>query len=442
MNPRFRIALIAGFGSMMILTAILGFSQIRRTTESQFEFAAAQQSYAASEDLLSQIRSDLYRINLDVRDYLLDRDAANAADLKQQVLATRQRILSSLDQLKPRHSASGDADTLEALRNEVEDYIVWLRPPLEWSPEVKNALAGTYTRNVLLRRRSLIGSLSKRLQDINVENLRLAQRRLNDSQRESRYWLRRLTYSVLILSAIVAILSVWWIFRLERRARAAETELRQLSQKLVQTQEAERKALSRELHDQVGQMLTALRVEISNLGRIGSSDPERLQLHVTQAKQVAEGAMKTVRDLAMGLRPSMLDDLGLGAALGWQTREFSRLNGVPANLKLDGPLDSLSEEARTSLFRIVQEALTNITRHAKATRVDISLQANDEMVELKVVDDGGGMDTAAARRTGLGLLGMEERVRELHGELNIESDIGHGTVVRVSIPVLTPKEST
>jgi signal transduction histidine kinase len=442
MNPRFRLALIAGFGSMMILTGILGFSQIRRTTESQMEFAAAQQSYAASEDLLSQIRSDLYRINLDVRDYLLDRDAANAADLKQQVLATRQRILSSLDQLKPRHSAAGGADALEALRNEVEDYIVWLRPPLEWSPEVKNALAGTYTRNVLLRRRSLIGSLSKRLQDINVENLRLAQRRLNDSQREFRYWLRRLTYSVLILSAIVAILSVWWIFRLERRARAAETELRQLSQKLVQTQEAERKALSRELHDQVGQMLTALRVEISNLGRIGASDPERLQVHVTQAKQVAEGAMKTVRDLAMGLRPSMLDDLGLGAALGWQAREFSRLNGVPANLKLAGPLDSLSEQARTSLFRIVQEALTNITRHAKATRVDISLLATDDMVQLKVVDDGAGMDPAAARRTGLGLLGMEERVRELHGELNIESTVGHGTVLQVSIPVLTPKEST
>lgn len=433
MSPRFGFALIAGFGSMMVLTAILGFSQIRRTSQSQAELMAAQEVYAGTEALLSQMRADLYSINIDVRDYLLDRNAANAAELKQQVVSSRERILNTLFQLEKRLGHSVDADTLAKLRDQVEDYIAVLRPPLEWSLDVKNALAGSYTRN-LLKQRHQITQLAARLQTINTGNLRQAEDRLEESQREFRYWLRRLTYSILFLSALVAALSVWWIVRLERRARNAERALRNLSQKLVRAQEEERKALSLELHDQVGQMLTALRVEISNLGRIGNGDPEKFQTHVRQAKDVAEGAMKTVRDLAMGLRPSMLDDLGLGPAIGWQAREFSRVSGVPANVQIDGALDGLTEPQKTSLFRVVQEALTNITRHAKATEVNIRIKSEKDRVRLTVKDNGKGMDLAATRRRGLGMLGMEERIREMDGDLQIESEPGRGTEVKATIP--------
>lgn len=433
MSPRFGFALIAGFGSMMVLTAILGFSQIRRTSQSQTELMAAQESYSGTEALLSEMRADLYRINIDVRDYLLDRNAANAADLKQQVVDSRERMLNSLFQLEKRLGHAVDADTLAKLRDQVEDYIAVLRPPLEWTPDVKAALAGSYTRNLLTRRRQ-ISDLAARLQAINIDNLRQAERRLEESQAEFRYWLRRLTYGILFLSALVAGLSVWWIVRLERRARNAERALRNLSQKLVRAQEEERKALSLELHDQVGQMLTALKVEISNLGRIGNSDPERFQTHVRQAKEVAEGAMKTVRDLAMGLRPSMLDDLGLGPAIGWQAREFSRVSGVPANVQVDGSLEGMTESQKTGLFRVIQEALTNITRHASASEVNIRVQAEKDRVRLTIRDNGKGMDLATTRRMGLGMLGMEERIREMDGDLQIESEPGRGTEVKATIP--------
>ncbi|MGB9610337.1 MAG: sensor histidine kinase, partial [Bryobacteraceae bacterium] len=200
-----------------------------------------------------------------------------------------------------------------------------------------------------------------------------------------------------------------------------------------QAQEAERKRLSLELHDQVGQMLTALRMEISNLGRIGPDDPERFREHVRQARKVAEDAMKTVRDLAMGLRPSMLDDLGLAAAVEWQAREFSRLSGIPVDVRVEGPLEPLTDAQKTGLFRVVQESLTNVLRHAKARRVEIELRGQEDRVELAVRDDGRGMQNGRSRR-GLGMLGMEERIRELGGVFTVISAPGAGTTVRAEIP--------
>ncbi len=441
MTPRLGVALLAGFGSMMVLTGILGFSQMRRTAEMQRGLLSAQDSYMRTETLLSQMRADLYRINLDIRDFLLDRDTEDSAEVKEQVLQTRTRILSSLDELGKLMEHTGDVKPVKELRERVETFFTMLQPPLEWSPEVKIALGGGYTRKVLLSRRGEIGALAERMEGINLANLRVAQQKLLDSQGEFQKWLRGMTYMVLFLSGLVALVSVWWIFRLEGRARAAKGELRNLSQMLVRAQEEERKRLSLELHDQVGQMLTALRVEISNLGRIGSGDPERFQTHVRQAKEVAEGAMKTVRDLAMGLRPSMLDDLGLGAAVGWLGRDFSRRSGVPADVQIEGALDTLSEAQKTGLFRVVQEALTNITRHASAQQVSVKLSANDDRVELTVQDDGKGMHNGVGRRGGMGLLGMEERIRELSGDFEIESSPGKGTRLRARIPTKVSKNT-
>lgn len=435
--PRLEVVLLAGFGSMMVLTGILGFTQSRRSGERQRELIAAQEEYARTDALIAGLRADLYRINLDLRDYLLYRDEDDARAMKEEILDSRARILASLGSLEKALAPSAEPGSLEKLRERVENYLTLLGPPLAWPPDVKLAMGGTYSRRVLLSKRGEIGALSEQLQAINLASLRRAQSRLMESQALFRAWLDRMTYGVLALSGVIAAFSVWWIFRLENRARAAERELRHLSQKLVQAQEEERKRLSLELHDQVGQMLTALRVEIANLARIGPGDPERFKAHLQQAKEVAEGAMKTVRDLAMGLRPSMLDDLGLGAAVGWLGREFSRLSGVPADVKIEGSLDSLSDLQKTSLFRIVQEAFTNIVRHAGAHQVSVRLKAGTDRVELTIRDDGKGMPSPA-KRYGLGLMGMAERIRELGGVFEIESAPGQGTCLRARIPKVAP----
>jgi signal transduction histidine kinase len=203
----------------------------------------------------------------------------------------------------------------------------------------------------------------------------------------------------------------------------------------VQAQELERKSLSRELHDEVGQMLTALGIELGNLQSIRTADPDAFRARLEDAKRLNTDAMRVVRDLAMGLRPSMLDDFGLAPALQWQGREFSRYTGVPATVNVDGMLDDLPEAHRTCIYRVVQEALTNCAKHAKAHNVVVSVEGRKDGVLVMIQDDGLGFQPGWKARPGLGLLGIEERVQELEGTLNIVSQPNKGAMLRVRIPV-------
>ena len=242
------------------------------------------------------------------------------------------------------------------------------------------------------------------------------------------------------LGIIVAVLTTHRVAILERkhdeqRKQIEETQnnLRRLSRRLVQAQELERQALSRELHDEVGQMMTALGMELGHLETIRSGNLEAFRTRIEDAKRLNADAMRAIRDLAMGLRPSMLDDIGIEAALQWQGREFSRHTGVPATVRVDGSLDNLTDAQRTCIYRVVQEALTNCARHAKAKHVLVSLRAREHGVVVIVEDDGSGFRAAAARG-GLGLLGMQERVQELVGKVTITSNPGKGTTIRVELP--------
>jgi signal transduction histidine kinase len=210
--------------------------------------------------------------------------------------------------------------------------------------------------------------------------------------------------------------------------------LRHLSQQLVSSQEQERKALSRELHDEIGQLLTALRMELGNLERSQIASGMEVDTHLDQAKKLAETTLKTTRDIAMGLRPAMLDLLGLGPALEWQTREFSRRYKTPIQLDVDGDLRDLPDPHRTYLYRIVQEGLTNCARHAQAKNIRVSLKDSNGKLAVTVEDDGVGFDQHGGVSFGLGLLGITERVRELCGNIAIRSEPGKGTRLEVMLP--------
>jgi signal transduction histidine kinase len=200
--------------------------------------------------------------------------------------------------------------------------------------------------------------------------------------------------------------------------------------------------LSRELHDEIGQLLTALRMELGNLERVRAATGADLGPHLDQAKKLAETTLKTTRDIAMGLRPAMLDLLGLGPALEWQAREFSRRYSTPIQLEVDGDLKDLSDRHRTYLYRIVQEGLTNCARHAQAKNIRVRLEDANGQVALTVEDDGVGFDAHEGVVYGLGLLGLTERVRELSGSIAIESQPGKGTKLAVVLPVSRESPTT
>jgi signal transduction histidine kinase len=217
--------------------------------------------------------------------------------------------------------------------------------------------------------------------------------------------------------------------------------MRKLSQQLVATQEEERKKLSRELHDHVGQMLTALRMELGRIERSRASSDTIVAEAVTAGRQLVDDVVRTVRDLALGLRPSMLDDFGLQAALEWHVRDFTRRFGLHVDLTMEGEFDGLPDQHRTCVYRAVQEALTNCIKHSSCERIQVKVLGHQDNLLLSIADDGVGVDRS--HRAGLGLRGIEERVRELHGETSIRSKPGDGTVVSVRLPIpITASEVT
>jgi signal transduction histidine kinase len=175
-------------------------------------------------------------------------------------------------------------------------------------------------------------------------------------------------------------------------------------------------------------------MELGQVERIAAPLDARVGPAVAECKGLVDDMFNTVRGLALGLRPSMLDDFGLQAALEWHVRDFTRRYAMNLDLRMDGDFDALPDKHRTCVYRVVQEALTNCARHAQAQNVKISVQARDGHLHVSVTDDGVGLYTSG-RRDGLGLRGIDERVKELQGTMTISGGAGGGTAVAVQLPL-------
>jgi signal transduction histidine kinase len=200
----------------------------------------------------------------------------------------------------------------------------------------------------------------------------------------------------------------------------------------VRAQENERRTLARELHDEVGQSLSAILMEAENAEC--ADEISEIREHMASVRKLAEKTVNEVRDLALLLRPSMLDDFGLVPALNWHAREMTKRTGLNVVVNADDGADNLPDEHKTCIYRLVQEAVNNSARHANARTVEVIVKHEGGRVQFSVRDDGVGFDTRFVR--GLGLLGMEERVRRLGGELKLDSQLGRGTLIAAELPVV------
>jgi signal transduction histidine kinase len=236
--------------------------------------------------------------------------------------------------------------------------------------------------------------------------------------------------------------SMAYIVRLDRQTRARYVELarsrhalEQLSARLVDAQETERRAISRELHDEVGQALGALLVDIGRLSTTLSGDHPEVKAQLDNLKSVAERTFQSVRNIALLLRPSMLDDLGLAAALEWQGREVSRRSEIEVSVEAESVPEDLPDEHKIYIYRLVQEALNNAVRHSGARNAKVVVERLAKSIVVRVTDDGRGFDPGRSR--GMGILGMEERVKRLGGTLRVESRPGAGATVTAELPLPT-----
>jgi PAS domain S-box-containing protein len=221
----------------------------------------------------------------------------------------------------------------------------------------------------------------------------------------------------------------------EKEILQSRQELRDLTARLQLVREEERTDIAREVHDELGQTLTGLKIDLAWLKPRVSDRPalaERVQSIIVRI----DGAMDTVRRIATDLRPSVLDDLGLVAAVEWQTQEFERSTGITAQLEVQATYPELEDICATTAFRILQETLTNVARHAQATRVKIALQVSAEELTLEVRDNGRGISKSElVSSTSLGLIGSRERAIACGGKLVIRGIRNHGTIVLLRIPV-------
>jgi signal transduction histidine kinase len=225
--------------------------------------------------------------------------------------------------------------------------------------------------------------------------------------------------------------------------RQAELELkrsqelfRNLSAHLQVVREEERTRIARKIHDNMGQALTALKIDLSWLNKRLTNDQDSIHEKLQSMVTLINETIETVHNVSEDLRPGILDDFGLAAAIEWQAEEFQKRAGVECRTSLPPDEFDLSKETSTNLFRIVQESLTNIIRHANATEVEIKLSEKEAILVLEILDNGKGIsDAAITNPKSFGLIGIRERVHSLDGEVDIVGTPDEGTRIIVKMPI-------
>ncbi len=435
-----RVILLVGFGGLLLLLTLAGFDSIQTLGQIQKSNDDIREDFLSRTKVLEQIRADLYLSGTYVRDYLLEPENQKADAHRLSLVQTRSdmdsalakyRALLNKPELAPFHS----------LTQELAGYWKLLEPVLLWTPAQRHERGYAFLRDEVFPRRTAMLQIADQIAGINESQLNAGRGRVLATFSRFR---RRLAITVALtigVGLLLAAFTIGKILKLEaetsvryREIAMARAELKQLSARLVEAQENERRSISRELHDAVGQGLTGIRMELANVSRkVRNQQMDGLESQLDEIKEMLDESVGVVRNMALLLRPSMLDDLGLVPALQWQAREVSKRSGVRVKVAAEGISDDLPEEHKTCVYRVVQEALHNCVQHSAASMVRVTVEQNPRRLLLTIQDDGKGFDSVLER--GMGLLGMQERVSHLGGTFSVESQPGTGAILCVVLPL-------
>lgn len=435
-----RLLLLAGFGGLLLLMAFAGLGAMRVLREIQTRNDAIRGDFLARNRFLNQIRSDLYLSGTYVRDCLLELEPEKAESYRGSLENTR-RDMELAVQSYAKLSNSSEKKPFAILQEELTQYWHLLEPVMLWNALERKARGYAFLRDEVYPRRTAMLHLADEIGQVNERQLDAGNRQVAELFSGFRIRLSLTLLVTLGIGAILASFSMGRILNLERESAAhfaetaqARSELKALSARLVDAQESERRAISRELHDEVGQSLSALLVGLSNLAAaVPAAQAPELGRQVAALRELTEASVGVVRNMTLLLRPSMLDDLGLVPALQWQAREISKRSGIIVNFAAEGVADELPDEYKTSIYRVMQEALHNCEKHARAKVVRVTVRQQNNLLVMSIQDDGCGFGPQIEK--GLGLRGMQERVENLGGTFTVETDVGRGTLIIVQLLV-------
>jgi signal transduction histidine kinase len=436
-SPRPALVLSVGFGGLILFILGAAVGTLLLLDRVRTDDTRIRQAFLGRLRALEQIRSEIYLSGTDMRDFLLSPGAAGLDIPHKDILAIQAQTQGALD-VYARSLDPEEQDAFQALRSEVDEWFRVFQTAFQWAPAERERLRAAFFDEQVVPRRITMLQIADRIAEINELGLNRAEERLSQSAENLR-WSLYLTFGIALLGGLVlAIVSAGLTLRLEKEVErrlketlSARADLQALSARLVRAQEDERRTLARELHDEVGQSLSAIMMEAGSAAAAAHADD--IQDRVSSIGSMAEKTLNIVRDMALLLRPSMLDDFGLVPALNWHAREMSKRTGLNVRIAADEISDDLPDEHKTCIYRVVQEALHNSARHANARNLQVVVKNEANRVVFSVRDDGTGFDKRFVR--GLGMLGMEERVRRLGGLLRIDTEMGRGTTVSAELPL-------
>lgn len=434
-----RLALALGYGGLLGLLLVLGAYAARTLGFVERTDTQSSRVYIERSERLEAIFSKAYTTTGLVRDYLLDPDEV---ELEQHRKGAHQGWAETLEALQEykRVAALERAAAIGKLESELARYWEVAGRSLELRGGMRAGQGYDLLTGQLVPLRDQCWNTVSELRTLDQRDLNnsLSEASAQLADLQKRMWIAVLLSLLLGLSLAAG---TWrYLLRLERAAQEqykASLEfsgrLEELSQRILGVQEDERRKVARELHDEVGQTLGALLVDLGQAEGAAHPLPTPLADHLKSARRLAETALATVRNMTLLLRPSMLDDLGLVPALHWQARETSRRTGMDVRVTAAEEDLDLPDPLRTTIYRVVQEALQNAARHSRAGQVEIVIQQGNGGLRILVQDDGQGFDPKKTK--GIGLLGMQERVSQVGGDVVVESAPGRGTILRVQLPL-------
>jgi signal transduction histidine kinase len=438
-----RIALATGFAIVFALWLLWGYQLGRSLEDIERSVSSVHEQYVRGEQTLSKVRTNVLLGSIYLRDALIDSAPENREGYRDELGRLRDANEQAMTAYVPEVESAAEREHWTRLQHELAEF--WATRELALTdsslPRSPAQAAVLLRTRVVPRRETILGVLDQ-LAALQAEaNLR-RQQEANALYSQVRFRLMSMGAVTLLVALVVAVMASLHVSRLQReneRQRAAEQQNRQdlerLSARLVDVQEAERRKLARELHDEVGQALTAVKMDIGIALR--SDNRLRVKDALEEASELTETTLRGVRDLSQLLHPSMLDDFGLPTTLTTYLRSFSQRTGIRAQLAetID---DRLVPAIEVGVYRIVQEAFNNIVQHSGATACTVSLSAGGGALRLMVEDNGRGLGPfprPVEARQGLGLIGMRERAQALGGTFHIENATTGGTRISVTLPL-------
>jgi signal transduction histidine kinase len=437
-----RVLFLLGFAGIFLIWLMSAYLLVLRMADADSRGSAMRSRFLHNEQLLSTVRAHTLLSSVYLRDALLDTTRTSVSVYQDRLDLIRQEIARALGEYVPRVASETERLQWQQLQNEIDQYWISMLPVLELERPPTAVEARLVVRDELIPKRETIIRISDAIHAMNEHAFEQEQSELAALREALRRRVWQTSTIGVLLGLGIALLAARYAGRLESRIRdqhqcelRQKQQLAQLSSQLMQAQEEERRRIARELHDEIGQALTAMKLELAIAAR---SAPASVAGSLQEARVITDRTLQSIRDMSQLLHPSMLDDLGLPDTATWYLRGFSRRTGITSDLVVDRLDRRLDPELESCTYRIIQEALTNVARHAAASRCRVEIAQLPSSLRISVEDNGKGFDPAVASRPpsrGFGLVSVRERVTRLGGTLNVESKVGAGTRLLVDLPV-------